>query len=164
MKKLILMLMLCAPMTLFAQKFGVVDIDAVGQALPEYSKVQGELKSQAQQADNDLKSMQDEIQRKADEYQKGASTMNQTAKEAKEKELNDLYQKYQETQQQKAQELQKAQQDKVGPIQAKVMKAIENVGKAGSYTIIFPKGSQPYISATIADVTDKVKAEALKLK
>lgn len=159
------MLMLCAPMTMFAQKFGVVDIDAVGSALPEYAKVQGELKAMATQADNDLKAMQDEIQRKADEYQKGASTMNATAKEAKEKELNELYGKFQQAQQVKAQELQKAQQDKIGPIQAKVMKAIEEVGKTGAYTMIFPKGSQPYISATaVPDVTEKCKSAALKMK
>ncbi len=164
MKKLFLMLMLCAPMTLFAQKFGVVDIDAVGAALPEFSKAQGDLKAMAQQSENDLKAMQDEIQRKADEYQKGASTMNATAKEAKEKELNDLYTKFQQAQQQKQMDLQKAQQDKLSPIQAKVFKAIENVGKNGQYTIIFPKGSQPYISDTVKDVTPLVKTEALKLK
>lgn len=35
MKKLFLMLMLCAPMTLFAQKFGHLDSQALLQSLPE---------------------------------------------------------------------------------------------------------------------------------
>ena len=40
--------------------------------------------------------MQDEFQRKADEYQKGASTMNATAKQQKETELQGLQQKIQQ--------------------------------------------------------------------
>ena len=39
MKKLILMLMLCAPMSLFAQKFGHLDSQALLQSLPEATKV-----------------------------------------------------------------------------------------------------------------------------
>lgn len=40
MKKLFLMLLLCAPLTLFAQtaKFGHVDAQAVMQSLPEFIK------------------------------------------------------------------------------------------------------------------------------
>ena len=40
MKKLILMLMLCAPMSLFAQKFGHLDSQALLQSLPEATNVQ----------------------------------------------------------------------------------------------------------------------------
>lgn len=165
MKKLLLVLMLIAPMAVFAQKIGVVDYDAVGQALPEYAKAEGDLKAMQTQTQNDLKSMQDEIQRKYDEYQKSASTMNATQKEAKEKELNDLSQKYQQTVQQKSQEMQKAEQEKIQPIQAKVVQAINNVGKAGNFACIMMKGSMPYISATLCtDVTELCKAEVLKIK
>ncbi|MFA6727118.1 MAG: OmpH family outer membrane protein [Prevotella sp.] len=165
MKKLLLMLMLMIPMSIFAQKFGVVDLDAIAQVLPEYAAAQTELKNLNDQDQKDLKSMQTEIQRKYDEYQKSASTMNATAKEAKEKELQDLGDKYQQTAQQKSQDFQKAQQDKLAPIQAKVSQIIEKVGKEGGYTSIFMKGSMPYISATLVkDVTPLCKAEVLKLK
>lgn len=165
MKKLILMLMLIAPMAIHAQKVGIVDIDAVAQALPEFAKAEGELKALQTQAQNDLKSMQDEIQRKYQEYQKGASTMNATAKEQKEKELQDLGQKYDQAAQAKSQELQKAQQEKIQPIYAKVNQAISNVGKAGKYTFIMLKGSQPYISDTlVTDVTEQCKTEVTKIK
>lgn len=165
MKKLILMLMLMAPLAVSAQKVGIVDLDAVAQALPEYAKAEGDLKAMQTQAQNDLKSMQDEIQRKYEEYQKGASTMNATAKEQKEKELNDLSQKYDQAAQAKSQELQKAQQEKIQPIYTKVNQAIANVGKAGNYSFIMLKGAMPYISATlVTDVTEQCKTEVTKLK
>ena len=84
MKKLILMLMLCAPMTMMAQKFGKVNTQQIMQSLPDVAKANGEMEALQKQKENDLKSMQDEFQRKADEYQKGSSTMNATAKQQKE--------------------------------------------------------------------------------
>ena len=45
MKKLFLMLMLCAPMTLFAQKFGHLDSQALLQSLPEATAVQNKLEA-----------------------------------------------------------------------------------------------------------------------
>ena len=73
MKKLILMLMLCAPMTMMAQKFGKVNTQQIMQSLPDVAKANGEMEALQKQKENDLKSMQDELQRKADEYQKGCS-------------------------------------------------------------------------------------------
>ena len=60
MKKLVLMLMLCAPMTMFAQKFGHLDSQALISSLPEAIKVQGELEAQGKIFENGLKEMQDE--------------------------------------------------------------------------------------------------------
>ena len=68
MKKLVLMLMLCAPMTVFAQKFGHVDAQQVMQSLPEFIKARGDFEAQSKQFENDLKAMDDEIQRQSDEY------------------------------------------------------------------------------------------------
>ena len=45
MKKLVLMLMLCAPMTMFAQKFGHLDSQALLQSLPEATAVQRKLEA-----------------------------------------------------------------------------------------------------------------------
>lgn len=84
MKKLILMLMLCVPMAMSAQKFGHVDAQSVMQNLPEFMKVRGELEAQAKQYDNDLKLMQDEIQKKVDNYEKSKSTMNATKQQEEE--------------------------------------------------------------------------------
>ena len=155
MKKLILMLMLCAPMAMSAQKFGHVDAQSVMQNLPEFMKVRGELEAQAKQYDNDLKLMQDEIQKKVDDYEKTKSTMNATKQQETEASIQELLQKFQQ-----------AQQEKMQPIMTKVMTAIKNVGKAGGYVYIMDNASGiPYISDTLSkDVTAEVKAEIAKMK
>lgn len=166
MKKLVLMLMLCAPMAVFAQKFGHVDAQAVMQSLPEFIKARGDLEAQSKQYENDLKAMQDEIQRKSDDYDRTKSTMNATKQQETEAELQQLVQKYQQALQDNQQAFQKAQQEKLQPIMNKIMTAIKNVGKAGGYVYIMDvAGGIPYISETLStDVTADVKAELNKLK
>lgn len=166
MKKIILMLMLFAPLSLFAQKFGHINAQAVLAQMPEAIKANGELQATAKQYENDLKALQDELQRKAQEYDKNKSTMNPTKQAETEKALQDMYQKIQQTYQDNQQAMQKMQQEKLAPITTKLVNAIKNVGKNGGYVYIMDVNSGiPYVSDTLSkDVTAEVKAELNKMK
>ena len=166
MKKLILMLMLFAPMATFAQKFGHVNAQAVMESLPDFIKARAEVEGQAKAYDNVLKAMQDEIQKKYDEYDKTKATMNETKRNETEANIQQLMQKFQQAQQDNSQALQKLQNEKMQPIVTKLQTAIKNVGKAGGYVYIMDLSSGiPYISDTLSkDVTAEVKAEINKLK
>ena len=164
MKKLVLMVMLMAPIAVFAQKFGKVNTQAIMQSLPELSKVNGELEAAAKQYENELKSMQEELQRQSEAYEKAKSTMNQTAQQQKEQELQTLYQKIQQTYQDNQQALQKAQQEKMQPVITKVRNAIQNVGNTGGFTYIFEEGAAVYTGTNVEDVTSKVQSELTKMK
>lgn len=166
MKKVIIALVALFAVTIGAnaQKFGHVDTQSIMSTLPELTKVNGELQAIAQQYENDLKAMQDELQRKAEEYEKAQPTMSETAKKDEEAKLQEMYQKIQQTAQQNQQEFQKQQQEKMQPIQQKIVTAIQNVGKAGQYTYIFEQNAALYIGSGSKDVTADVKAELNKLK
>lgn len=164
MKKLIVMLMMMAPVAVFAQKFGKVNTQTIMQSLPELSKVNGELEATAKQYENELKSMQEELQRQSEAYEKAKSTMNATIQQQKEQELQGLYQKIQQTYQDNQQALQKAQQEKMQPVLNKVRNAIQNVGNTGGYTYIFEEGAAVYTGTNVEDVTSKVQSELTKMK
>lgn len=166
MKKLILMLVLLAPMSMFAQKFGHLNSQQIMNDMPEFVKARGEIEATAKQYENDLKAMQDELQRKAQEYEKTKSTMNATKQKETEDELMKLNEKIRTAYNDNTQALQKAQQEKMQPITAKLVNAIQAVGKAGNYVYIMDVTSGiPYISQTLSeDVTAKVKAELAKKK
>lgn len=164
MKKLIVMLMMMAPVAVFAQKFGKVNTQTIMQSLPELSKVNGELEATAKQYENELKSMQEELQRQSEAYEKAKSTMNATTQQQKEQELQGLYQKIQLTYQDNQQALQKAQQEKMQPVLNKVRNAIQNVGNTGGYTYIFEEGAAVYTGTNVEDVTSKVQSELTKMK
>lgn len=161
MKKLILMLMLIAPLSVFAQKFGHINSQEIMAQMPEFIKARGDIEAQAKQYENDLKSMQDELTRKSDEYEKGKSTMNATAQQQKEQELQQLYQKIQQAYQDTQQALAQKQQELMQPITTKLVNAIKAVGDKGGYVYIMDLSAGiPYISTTLSkDVTAEVKAQ-----
>ena len=167
MKKLVLMLLMFAPLATFAQqKFGHINAQEVMSQMPEFIKARGEMEAKAKQYENDLKAMQDELQRKSQENDKNKSTMNATKQQETETELNNLYQKYQQALQDNQQSLAKEQQDKMQPITTKLVNAIKAVGQAGGYVYIMDTSAGiPYISSTLSkDVTADVKAQLNKMK
>ena len=164
MKKLILMLMLCAPMAVFAQKFGKVNTQVVVQSLPDYAKAQGEMAALSKQKENDLKSMQDELTRKYQEYDKSKSAMNPTKQKETEEELQGLNAKIQQAYQDAQKELSEKNNALLEPILNKVQNAITAVGKAGGYTTIFEIGTSGvvFFGDNVKDVTEEVKAKVGK--
>lgn len=160
------MLMLFAPLSIFAQKFGHLNAQQVMSDMPEFVKASAEIQGTAKQYENDLKAMQDELTRKSDEYNKAKSTMPETKQKETEQSLQDMYTKIQQTYQDNQQALQKAQQEKMTPITTKLVNAIKAVGKTGGYVYIMDVSSGiPYISDTLSkDVTAEVKAELNKMK
>ena len=158
------MLMLCAPMAVFAQKFGKVNIQVVVQSLPDYAKAQGEMAALSKQKENDLKSMQDELTRKAQEYEKSKSAMNPTKQKETEEELQGLNAKIQQAYQDAQKELSEKNNALLEPILTKVQNAITAVGKAGGYTSIFEIGTSGvvFFGDNVKDVTEEVKAKVGK--
>ncbi|QUB47273.1 OmpH family outer membrane protein [Prevotella sp. oral taxon 475] len=166
MKKLFLMLMLFAPLSMFAQKFGHLNAQEVMASMPEFIKARGEIEASAKKYENDLTAMQDELKRKSDEYDKTKSTMNASKQQETEASLQQMYQKIQQTYQDNQQALQKAQQEKMTPITSKLVDAIKAVGKTGGYVYIMDVSAGiPYISETLSkDVTAEVKTQLAKMK
>ena len=166
MKKSFLMLMLFAPLSMFAQKFGHLNAQEVMASMPEFIKARGEIEASAKKYENDLTAMQDELKRKSDEYDKTKSTMNASKQQETEAALQQMYQKIQQTYQDNQQALQKAQQEKMTPITSKLVDAIKAVGKTGGYVYIMDVSAGiPYISETLSkDVTAEVKTQLAKMK
>src|SRR5574344_120031 len=75
MKKLILMALMFAPLSLFAQKFGHVNSQEIIQAMPEYATAKTQIDALQKQYETDLKSQQDELTKKSDEYEKAKATL-----------------------------------------------------------------------------------------
>lgn len=162
MKKLLFMLMMLAPMAAFAQKFGHVNSQEIIQAMPEFTKARTDIEELAKQYDADLKSMQEEIQKKAEALEKEQATLPANIKQRREQELQEMYQKYQQSAQDNQQALAKEQQEKMQAITTKVLDAIKSVGQTDGYVYIMDiaGGGIPYISTTLStDVTAKVKAK-----
>ena len=163
MKKLIICAIcaICGFTTANAQgKFGHVNTNEIIQAMPEYNKAKTEIDALQQQYEADLKSMQDELQKKGEAFDKEQATLPENIKPRRQTELQEMYQKIQQSYQDNQQALQKASAEKMQAIQAKVLEAIKSVGQTGGFIYIMEDNSLPYISSTLStDVTAQVKAK-----
>jgi outer membrane protein len=161
MKKFIICALcaLCGFTTANAQKFGHVNTQEIMQAMPEFAKARTDIEALTKQYEADLKSMQDELQKKAEAFEKEESTLPENIKTRRQQELQDMYQKIQQSYQDNQQALAKEQQDRLQAISTKILEAIKQVGTAGNYVYIMDVTSGiPYISTTLStDVTAEVK-------
>ena len=104
--------------------------------------------------------MQDELQKKTEEYQKEQANLLENVRTRREQELNDLYQRMQQSYQDNQQSLQKAQQDKMGAIQQQVLDAVKKIGEAGGYVYVIDTnaGAIPFVNTTLStDITAEIK-------
>lgn len=161
MKKLLLMLLMFAPLATFAQKFGHLNAQDIIQLMPDFTKAKTEIDALQKQYEADLKSMQDELQKKSQDFEAQEKTLPDNIKQRRQQELQEMYQKIQQSYQDNQQALGKASQEKMSAISAKVLEAIKAVGTEGGYVYIMDVVSGvPYISTTLStDVTAQVKAK-----
>jgi outer membrane protein len=164
MKKLIVCAIcaICGFTTANAQaKFGHVNTQEIIQAMPEYAAAKTEIDKLTAQYEADLKSMQEELNKKAEAFDKEQATLPENIKQRRQTELQEMYQKIQQSYQDNQQALQKASSEKMQAITAKVLDAIKAVGQAGDFVIINEiNAGIPYISTTLStDVTAQVKTK-----
>ena len=164
MKKFIICALcaICGFTTANAQaKFGHVNTQEIIQAMPEFTTARTDIEKLTQQYEADLKSMQDELQKKAEAFEKEEATLPENIKTRRNQELQDLYQRIQQTYQDNQQALAEAQQEKMQAITTKVLDAIKAVGQEGGYVYVMDMSAGiPYISTTLSsDVTAQVKAK-----
>ncbi len=160
MKKILLAILMMAPLSIFAQKFAHFNSADIIPNMKEYAAAQTEFETLAKQYDEDLKRMQDEFQKKNDDYNKEAAKLLDNVKQRREQELSELYQRIQQTYQDNQAAIQKVQQEKLQAIQELVMAAIKKVGEAGGYIYIVDTstGAIPFVSTTLStDVSPEIK-------
>ena len=159
MKKILMIALLLAPMSMMAQKFGHFNSNELVQLMPEWTTAQTELQTLAKQYDDDPKRMQDELQKKADEFQKEQANLLENVRARREQELNDLYQRVIQSRDDNEQAFKKAQAEKMQAISEKITAAVKKIGDEGGYVYIMDiTAGIPYISEKLStDITPELK-------
>ena len=162
LKKIALILLLIAPMTVFAQKFGHIKTKAIISIMPEYTKAQTDIDTMQKQYEAEIRRASEELQKKFTEYQQEQANLPKNIQERRQKELQDLNEKGMQMQQDAQQELERAWMSMLEPIAKKIDDAIKAVGQEGGYVYIFDLNTTniPFVNETLStDVTDAVKAK-----
>ena len=162
LKKIALLLLLIAPMSVFAQKFGHVKFAEILTVMPEYTKAQTDIQAQQIQYEDEMKRASDELTKKFTEYQQEQANLPKNIQERRQKELQELNEKGMQFQADAQQQLQKAYAEMMEPIYKKIDDAIKAVGQEGGYVYIFDlnRTDIPFVNESLStDVTPAVKGK-----
>ncbi len=161
MKKILILLLVMAPLSLFAQKFGYVNAPSIAQVMPEFTKAQNELQTLQKQYSDEFDRLRTELEKKGLEFEQLKDSLPTNILQRRERELQDLYTRLQQYEQESYQNLQQAQNTKFAEVNNILQNAIKEVGREGGYICVFDIASGiPYISETLCDNLDaKVKAK-----
>lgn len=161
MKKLLVALMMILPLGAFAQglKIGYVNKQEVLVVMPEYNAAMKTLEDMNLKYITEGKKLEEEFQRKYQEYAAQADTLDAAIRQYKENELARLQQSIQEFTKSADETLKKKQQELFMPIIAKMDEAIAKVGEQNGFTFILDNtaGIMAYKSAQTTDVAALVK-------
>ena len=162
LKKIALLLLLIAPMSVFAQKFGHVKFAEILTVMPEYTKAQTDIQAQQKQYEDEMKRASDELTKKFTEYQQEQANLPKNIQERRQKELQELNEKGMQFQADAQQQLKKAYAEMMEPIYKKIDDAIKAVGQEGGYVYIFDlnRTDIPFVNESLStDVTPAVKGK-----
>lgn len=159
MKKIIITIMLVLPMLASAQKFGHINTQELFAQMPEVAQIKLKMDTIQGQYEAQLASMNEEIQKKAQDYQAQEATMPDAVKQIRQQELQEMQQRIQLFYQTAEQDIQKKQQDLLTPVHERMAKAIKAVGERENYTYIFDSAAMVHIGNDAIDATPAVKKE-----
>ncbi len=162
-KKILLAVALALPMSAFAQKFGVVDLEAIFQAMPETTAMQTQLTDTSKKYEEEFAKLQEEVNKLYADYQtiQNDAATPEPIKERKVQEINERVQKVDQFRNTAQQDLARLQETLMAPIQAKIQDAVKAVGAEGSFTFVFPneKGLLLYTGTDVVDLTQQVRTK-----
>ena len=149
LKKIALLLLLVAPMSLFP-------------VMPEYAKAQTDIQALSKQYEDEIKRSAEEFNKKYAEYQQEQQNLPQNIQERRQKELQEMMEKGNQFQQEAQQQLDKSYREMMEPIYKKLEDAVKAIGAAGGYTYVFDlnRTDIPYIDENASkDVTNDIKTK-----
>lgn len=163
MKKIfVAAILVIAPLSVFSQKFGNVNVSDVIFLMPEYKAAENELQSLQAMYKEELEYMQKEYQKKVDDYETQHDNLSDDLRERREEEIMNSRQRINQYIQECDIKYQNKQIELMSNVQDKALKAIQSVGEEGGYVCIFDISSAavPFVNPTLTtDVTLEVKSK-----
>ncbi len=162
-KKILLAVALALPLSGMAQKFGVVDIESVFQAMPESAAMRAELEETSKKYEDEYQKLSEEVNKLFADFQTIQNDPN-TPDAIKERRINEIQERQAKVEQFRntaMQNIQRLQEQLTMPIQTKLTDAVKSVGAEGGFTFIMPNEQALllYKGNDVADVTPQVRAK-----
>ena len=161
MKKLLFIALIALPMSVFAQKYALVDMEYILKNVPAYERANEQLNQISKKWEGEVEALLTEVETMYKKYQSESVFLSDAQKQkteeaimAKEKEASDLKKKYFGSEG----ELFKKRQSLMAPIQDELYNAVRDISDQKGYQLVLDRasgGSIIYASPKI-DISDEV--------
>lgn len=166
MKKFsILLLTLLLPLLAGAQvKLGYFSYEEAFVSMPEYAIAQANLKDLRAKYDAETKRVEEEFNRKYEEFLEGQSDFAPTILQKRQTELQELLKKNVAFKAEAAKLLKQAETEAYAPLREKLSKVIAKIGEEGGYAFILNTDGDacPYINPEMGEDVSAAIKEALR--
>ncbi len=161
MKKLLFIALIALPMSVFAQKYALVDMEYILKNVPAYERANEQLNQISKKWEGEVEAILKEAETMYKKFQSESVFLSDAQKQkteeaimSKEKEASDLKKKYFGSEG----ELFKKRQSLMAPIQDEIYNAVRDIGDQKGYQLVLDRasgGSIIYASPKI-DISDEV--------
>lgn len=164
LKKLIVLLLVLAPMGLCAQeKIAYINTDEIIRQMPEMADVQAKITAKQAEIKTTLEAIQAETDKKVAEWQAVDKTAGKEPSQAdlaiRQKEFDSFRERYETYGENSQKILEETYTQLFTPVQEKVMKAIKDVGAENNFSYILQSGAAVYVSPNAVDAGKLVKVK-----
>lgn len=142
-------------------KIAVVDIQAVGDKLPQTAKLREAMEKEFGPKQAELKKLEGDFVYNQEKLKRDGATMSDKQKKDLEAQMAKQYEQLQTSGRAYQQAVQKRQSEEMVKIDAAVKKAVEQVVSTGGYDLVLVKGVAVHAAAEL-DITQAVITQASK--
>ena len=145
-------------------KFGFLSYEAALQSMPDYTLAQNKLADLKAQYQSESKRVEDEFNRKYEEFLEGQREFPKTILQKRQSELQELMDKNIAFKQQGLAELARAEQEAMAPLRIKLIEALGKIGRERGYAFIVDtdQKAMPFINPAMGEDINQTVQDALK--
>ena len=170
MKRLaIILTSMCIFLSLHAQEdatfhFGYLSYEAALKSMPDYAVVQQKLADLRQQYQDETLRVEDEFNRKYEEFLEGQREFPQSILKKRQMELQELLDKNIAFKENSRKELEKAEQDLMAPLKIRLIEVLDKIGRENGYAFIIDTDVKalPFINPAMGYDLNQQVQDALK--
>lgn len=170
MKRLLLSIFTMIALTVSAQemvsgfRFGYLSYAAALQAMPEYAIVQKKMADLRQQFQAETLRVEDEFNRKYEEFLEGQREFPKTILQKRQTELQELMERNIKFKENSQEELSNTEKNLMAPLKIRLIETIGKIGRDHGYAFIVDTDNQalPFINPAMGDDVTQLVQNALK--
>jgi len=160
LKKLILMLFIIAPVTIFAQdKIAFINATEIFTKMPELKDVESKLATKRETMTKNAQSIEKEYNDLLEKFRKDTTEVTESILVDRQNQVESLQKRFQDYVQSSQAELEKEQQTLLAPLQQKMRQAIKDVGDENNYTYVLDAASLLHVGTNAIDASKQVKTK-----